>query len=136
MTTLPPQLPPQPPPQRVAPTPPDAGEWLEFDGHAYPSQSTAPQGPFVVAPKTGNGMAVAALTLGVVGVFLGLIPILAVPALICGLLAVIFGFVGLSAARRTPGRSGQGMAIAGVALGTAAIGLSIVGFVIVANAFN
>ena len=131
MTTLPPKL----PPQGAPPSPPDSGGWVEFDGHAYPSQSAAPQGPFVVAPKTGNAMAVAALTLGVVGVFLGLIPILAIPALICGVLAVIFGFVGLSAARKNPGRSGQGMAIAGVALGTAAIALSIVGFVIVANAF-
>lgn len=132
MTTLPPKL----PPQGAPPSPPDTGGWVTFDGHSYPSQSATPQGPFVVAPKTGNGMAVAALTLGIIGVFLGLIPILAVPALICGVLAVVFGFVGLSGVRKNPGRSGKGMAIAGVALGAAAIGLSIVGFVIVANVFD
>ena len=81
-------------------------------------------------------MAVSGMVLGIVGVIFGLIPILAVPALICGALALIFGGVGLNAVRTDPRRAGKGMAIAGIALGAVAVILAIAGFVIVANAFN
>jgi succinate dehydrogenase hydrophobic anchor subunit len=81
-------------------------------------------------------MAVTALVFGIIGVILGLIPILAVPTLICGILALTFGGVGLRAVLKDPRRSGKGMAIAGIALGATAFILAIVGFVIVANAFN
>ena len=125
--------------QRSSPSPPGPGWWVASDGKWYPPESSpgvapAPP-PVVVVAKTGNGMAVAALTLGIIGALVGLIPILAVPALICGLLALVFGFVGLSIAKN-PLRSGKGMAIAGIILGTAAVALAIVGFVIVNNAFS
>jgi hypothetical protein len=84
-----------------------------------------PQG---IAEPTGDGPALAGLTLGIIGVLLGIIPILAIPAGTCGLLAPAYGFV--SWTRR---RSGKGLAIAGMVLGLIAFGLSIVGFVIVFN---
>jgi uncharacterized membrane protein len=90
----------------------------------------------VVVQSSGNGQAVTPLVLGITGVVFGLIPILAVPALICGLLGGIFGFLGRSAVKQNPGRRGKGMATTGIVLGFVAVGLAIVGFVIVSNAFN
>jgi hypothetical protein len=57
--------------------------------------------------RTGNGLAIAALVCGVVGIFLFNI--------ILGPLAIIFGGVGLSRANR--GAPYRGMSIAGIALG-------------------
>jgi uncharacterized protein DUF4190 len=55
--------------------------------------------------QPANGMAIASLVLGIIGV---LIPFL-------GVLALIFGGVGMSKANQ--GASGKGMAIAGLVLG-------------------
>lgn len=52
-----------------------------------------------------NGMAIASLVLGIVGIFLPFLSIL----------AVIFGGIGISKANQ--GASGKGMAIAGLVLG-------------------
>ncbi len=63
---------------------------------------------YVAAPtRAGNGMAVAGLLLGIVGIF--------ILNIILGPLAVIFGGVGWSRAKR--GAPGRGMAVAGVVLG-------------------
>jgi len=59
----------------------------------------------VIQPQPANGVAVAGLVLGILGV---LIPFL-------GILGLIFGAVGLSKANR--GAGGKGMAIAGLVLG-------------------
>lgn len=63
-----------------------------------------PVGP----PNPNNGMAIAALVLGIVS-FVCLGPI-------AGVLAVVFGFLGLKKANEIAGR-GKGMAIAGLVLG-------------------
>lgn len=68
----------------------------------------------VVQKAEGNGMAVSALVLGIIGVALNLIPFL---PYILGLLAIIFGIVGM----KNPIR--QGMAKAGLILGIITIGL-------------
>lgn len=88
----------------------------------------------VVQTLPANGMAVAALVLGIIGAVIGLIPILAVPALICGVLALIFGPVAWKRARN--GAPRKAMAIWGTSMGALAVTLSIIGFVIVDNAFN
>lgn len=76
----------------------------------------------------GNGMAVAALVLGIVGAVFGLIPILGVIAFPLGLLAVVFGFIG----RRKS--TGKGMALAGIITGALALVLAVVGVVLVKDA--
>ena len=70
--------------------------------------------------------------MGIVGAVFGLIPLTALVALICGLLGVIFGFIGIGRARKVG--AGMGMAVAGLVLGIVAVALSIVGFVIVDEA--
>ncbi len=116
--------PPQDRPQHQQPTwqhppPPPPG---------FPQQQPYPYAP----PRPGNGFAVAAMVLGIVGAAFGLIPLLALIALACGVLGLIFGFIGIGRAK-TVG-SGKGMAVAGLVLGIVAVVLSIVGFVIVDQA--
>ena len=74
-----------------------------------PPERTPQMGSGMVM-QARNGFAVAALVLGIVGSVVGLIPILAIPALACGILAVIFGVI---AHRRAKVRGRRGMAIAG-----------------------
>jgi hypothetical protein len=90
----------------------------------------------VYVERKGNGNAVAGFVLGIVGTVLGLVPILAVPALICGLLGVVLGGVGWRAVKLDATRGHRGLAIAGTILGVVAIVLAFIGFAIVANAFN
>ncbi len=78
----------------------------------------------------GNGMAVAALVLGIIGSVFALIPVLGLIALPLGIMAIVFGFVG----RRRPG--GRGMALAGILTGVLALLLSVVGLVIVRSAIE
>lgn len=67
-------------------------------------------------------MATAALVLGIVGICLfwtfGF-------GMLLGILAVVFGLIGLSNARKVPGRPSAGRAIAGIATGAVAL---VVGF--------
>lgn len=79
-------------------------------------------------------MAVAALMCGSVGVVLGMIPILAVPALTTGIVALAFGITGTKRAQR--GAVRKMVAIWGTVLGIVAIALSIVGFAIIFNVFT
>jgi hypothetical protein len=98
-----PQVPPPPgqpwPPQGPSPPPPQqAGAWQQ---RPWPGQ----------APRT-NGLAIASLVLGIVGlvffVFLMIPPIL----------ALIFGLVSHGQIRRSGGaQTGSGMAVAGIVMG-------------------
>ncbi|MFH8347768.1 DUF4190 domain-containing protein [Streptomyces sp. NPDC018045] len=104
------------PPSPPAPAPDDHDPWRP----PSPGQAPAPWGPPLTeppfAPQPGNAMAVAALVLGVLGVVLGLVILLFWMSWLPALLAVIFGSVGLSQARKGRAR-GRGMALAGVILG-------------------
>jgi len=66
-------------------------------------------------PKSGNGLAVASLVCGIIGIFIF--------SVILGPLALIFGIIGLQRANR--GAKGRGMAIAGIVLGAIATVLGI-----------
>lgn len=90
--------------------------------------------PRVSQTRPGNGFAEASLVLGMVGLLLGLIPIFYYfyfvwILMICGILAVVFGFAGWKRAKR--GAFGKGMAIAGLILGVLTLALGTWGFVAV-----
>jgi hypothetical protein len=96
-----------------------------------------PQYPSVVQPTTeepARGLAIAALVCGIVGVVVGLIPILFVATLALGLVALVLGGIAWTIRRRAHVK--RGVAIAGTILGVLALTLGIVGVVIVNNAFN
>lgn len=92
---------------------PAAPQYPGAPQHPYDQSAPMPQwatsGDMYGAPQSRgpNGMAIAGLVLGVIGIF--------ILNIVLGPLAVIFGALGLNRARR--GASGRGMAIAGIALG-------------------
>lgn len=63
-------------------------------------------------PPQGNGMAVASLVLGILAVPFGLVTW---PGALLGILAIIFGALGISKGNKVG--KGKGMAIAGLVLG-------------------
>lgn len=81
----------------------------------------APPVQVVYVKEQTNGMAVAALVLGIVGCAVGLIPLFFIFAWILGLLAVVLGFI----ANNRPVR--RKMAIWGIALGAVSVGLGVLG---------
>jgi hypothetical protein len=90
-----------------------------------PPDTPQPPPPATPQPRRGNGLAVAALVLGIVGAVFGLIPL--TPffiAGVCGVLAVVFGIVGM---RKAKGAPHKGMALAGFILGVLVIGLGVWG---------
>ena len=104
-----------------------------------PSQAPASQAPPGWTPpasyaggRRSNGMGVAALVLGIVALFLSWIPVL---GLGLAVLAVIFGILGLSKARRGLADN-RGMAIAGLVLGGIALLIGLVVTVATLALFN
>lgn len=79
-----------------------------------------------------NGFGIAALCLAASGLVFGLIPLTGFIALICGVLAVIFGLLGRGRAKRKVATNKK-MATASTILGVGAIGLGILGMSIVFN---
>lgn len=102
MTDLPP---PPPPPPPTGGTPPPAPPMPAAGG----------------APNPNNAMAVAALVLGIL-TFVCLGPI-------AGILAIIFGFLGMKKAKEMGG-TGKGMALAGLILGAVGTVLSVIVFIV------
>ncbi|MHA6695302.1 DUF4190 domain-containing protein [Homoserinimonas sp. A520] len=101
-----------------------------------PAQPAQPYGPSqtiyqqVVRPPS-NGMAVAALVLGIVAIAVGVwsvIPILGLVAAFFafapGVLAVIFGVIGRTRSRALGGL-GRGQALAGLVLGAVTLGIMV-----------
>lgn len=97
--------------------------------------SFMPPAPQVVYVRPeSRGMAIAALSMGVVGSIIGLIPLFGLVALPLGILALIFGLVATSKAKRLG--LPKGMARAGWILGVLAIVLGVAGMAIVNGAVN
>ncbi|MFG2225951.1 DUF4190 domain-containing protein [Streptomyces sp. NPDC048644] len=100
----------------------------DYNPWSPPPPGSAPVGqePYPVpmapmwAPQPRNGMGVAALVLGICGVVLGLFVFLFWMSWLPALLALIFGFVGLSQVRRGLATN-KGMAVTGVVLGVAGL---------------
>lgn len=99
------------------------------------SQASWQPSSVIYVDRPSKGMAVAAITLGVIGSVIGLIPILGLLAIPCGILAVIFGLVAVRKAKRQ-GRGGRAMGRAGWILGLVAVTFGIAGMVIVDQAFD
>jgi hypothetical protein len=104
-----PQYPAQPGQQ---PYPQEGAQPQQYPPPGYQQQGYPPHQGYVAQRKT-NGLAVASLVLGIVGLILfGFF-------MIPNILAVIFGFVALSQINRAPAGAmgGKGMAIAGLVMG-------------------
>lgn len=100
------------PPAPVPPAPP---------GYPYaPPPGFPPAAPYPVRPKT-NGLALASMILGILGITIGLC-LLFFPVM--PILAVVFGHIGLGQIRKTGG-AGRGYAIAGLVTGYIGIGLAV-----------
>lgn len=103
-------------------------------GYQAYQQPYGPQGVNVVqqypAPSS-NGLCVAALVLGICGLFFMWVPFLGIAL---GILATIFGAVGIGSADKR-GQPGKGMGIAGLVMGLVDLGLNIVFIVVVWGIF-
>ncbi len=95
---------------------PDPGGWIAPDERAPMTGPWQPPAPPSVKPRVNpppTGMAAASFICGLIAFVFGLF--CSIP--IFGILAVIFGIVGLTQARKTPGQPGKGLAIAGIIMG-------------------
>ncbi|MFC5799907.1 DUF4190 domain-containing protein [Streptomyces formicae] len=93
-----------------------------------PSEPAPPHWPShpMPGPQPRNGMGVTALVLGIVGVALGLVIVLFWMSWLPALLAVVFGLVGLSHARKGLATN-RSMALTGVVLGVAGLLIAVGG---------
>lgn len=82
-----------------------------------------------------NGIGVAALCCGIVGILVGLIPIMFQASGALGIVGIVLGFIGLRRVSRGEA-SNQGMAIAGLVTGVLALGLAIYGLSVVVGGLN
>ena len=90
-----------------------AGAWPAAGGQ---QAATAPQ---------SNGIAVAALVIGIIALLIAWIPFIGLLGGLGGALALIFGFIGRSKVKKE-GASGKGAATAGIVLGAISLVLSII----------
>ena len=116
--------------------PPPPGWWQASDGNWYPpqGQSAAPPPPsaYPMAPPS-NGMATAALVLGILSICLFWAMGIGV---ILGVLATIFGVLGRKKARTLPGEYASGRAMAGLVTGIIGAVISALFFMLVVVAAN
>jgi hypothetical protein len=113
------------PPQWIPPQPPGPPQ--------QPWQGRPQWAPQPPAPR--NGLGIAALCLGIIGMIFGLIPFTGFIAAALGAVGVILGLVGFSHARKHIATNLK-TAIAGSILSVIAIALGIWGMVIVFTSFN
>jgi hypothetical protein len=120
------------------PDPHGRHEYRWFNGHAW-TADVADEGRRMVdphgaaplrrgdRPRTGNGIAVAAITCGLIALIFAWMPLFVVIGIVLGVLAVVFGIRGRRRARE--GGPGEGMALTGIVSGSVALALSVVGIV-------
>ena len=82
--------------------------------------------------SAGQGMGIAALVLGVLGVITAFIPCFGMFAILFGVLATIFGAVGLTQAKK--GSGGKGLPLSGLVLGIIATVFTIIWLMLFAGA--
>ena len=109
-----------------------------WSGSAWTNQ-VQPSGPpqqVVYVQQAGNGLAVAGLVTGIVGLVLGLIPILFFLAWALGITGFIFGLVARGKAKRNPAVGRKTMATWAIVLGVGAFAMGCAGYAIVNDAFS
>jgi hypothetical protein len=84
---------------------------------------------------TRNGPGVAALACGLAGILLGQVPLLCFGSGTLGILAIVFGIIGIRRAARGEA-SNRGIAVTGLAAGVVAFALAIWGVVIIISGLN
>ena len=95
-----------------------------------PPPPDSPYQPYpVVQQAARNGLGIAALVLGIIGVVVGIIPFFFWLAVILGVIGLIFGFIGRGRAKGGEATNGT-MALWGIITSAVAVVLSIVGLVI------
>lgn len=100
-----------------------------------PAQPYQPPPPRPPAVEPRNGYGITALVLGIVGAGFGLIPLTGFVAIILGVLAIVFAFLGWGRVKRRAATN-KGMTVFAGLLGAAAIALGVWGMSIVASAVN
>jgi hypothetical protein len=109
----------------------DGGQRFVDPLGAAPASTTTTAGR---GPGTGNGLATAAITCGLLALLIAWIPILVIGGFVLAVVAVVTGWRGIIRSRTT--LTGRSTAIAGLVTGGAAIGLSVVGAVLTVSAFR
>ena len=92
-------------------------------------------GHHLTAAPMRNGLGVAALACGLTGILLGQVPLLFIGSGALGVLAIVFGIIGIRRARRGQA-SNRAMAVTGLVTGVVAFGLAIWGAVIIMSGLN
>ena len=100
----------------------DEGRRLVDPLGAAPSNHRAPE------QHSGNGLATAAITCGLIALLFAWMPVLVIVGLVLGILGLVFGIRG--ARRAGLVGSGRGRALAGAITGGVAIALSVVGTIL------
>jgi hypothetical protein len=100
---------------------------VSIDGHRYVDTPVAGFGPAPDAPHWSRGLAITSFITGASGVVLGWVPFVFVVAAAAAVAAIVFGVLGLKAARRQNGY-GRGFAVAGLALAPVALAVCVGGF--------
>jgi hypothetical protein len=98
--------------------------------------SAPPSAPgYRVTAPIHNGLGIAALCCGIVGILLGQVPLLFFGSGALGILAIVFGIIGIRRALHREA-SNRAMAVTGVATGVVALALAIWGVSIIVSGMN
>ncbi len=102
---------------------PDNSSFCGKCGAALTQTASVPQRPLETART--SGLAIASLVLGIVGIFINFLSIL----------AIIFGAIAMGQTGRNPNLKGRGMAVAGLVLGIIVAAFWIIIIIFVGSAF-
>jgi hypothetical protein len=98
--------------------------------------SAPPSRPaYTVAAPMHNGLGIAALCCGIAGILLGQVPLLFLGSGALGVLAIVFGIIGIRRALHREA-SNRAMAVTGVVTGVIALALAIWGVSIIVSGMN
>lgn len=100
---------------------------VAVNGQRYIDSPIESFGPRIPAKKPSRAFAITSLVTGISAVALGWIPFVFVVATLAAIATIVFGFLGLNAARRNDGY-GRGFAVTGLVLSPFALAVCVGGF--------